>query len=166
MNATEFLEPDVRADGAPACPYEPLMGSWDVRSRSFGRDGTIEEVEGEWNFSWILGGWGVQDVLFMKGAPVSERGTSIRCYDREARLWRVVWLMPKGDEFVTLHANSDAGEIVQEGDSMDGESRQRWIISEIQATSFLWRGESSTDGGVSWQLDQEMRATRRQLQGF
>jgi hypothetical protein len=161
MNATELLEPDVRADGAPPCPYEPLIGSWDVQSRWFAPDGTIREADGEWHFSWILGGWGVQDVLFIKGATASERGTSVRCYDQTAQVWRVVWFMPKGDEFVALRATDHAGEIVQEGDSLREEPRQRWTISEITKTSFLWRGESSIDGGITWRLDQEMQATRQ-----
>ncbi len=103
----------------------------------------------------------MQDVLFIKEAPASERGTSIRCYDQTTGVWRVIWLMPKGDEFVVLEARYEAGKILQEGESMRGESRQRWTISEITDSSFLWQGESSTDGGVTWRLDQEMLATRR-----
>ena len=161
MNATKLLEPGIRADGAPACPYEPLIGSWDIRSRWFTAEGTTREVEGEWHFSWILGGWGVQDVLFVKGATPSDRGTSIRCYDRVAQVWRVVWLMPRSNEFVALDVREEPGKIVQEGQSLRGESRQRWTISGITGSSFLWQGESSTDGGTSWRLEQEMRATRR-----
>jgi hypothetical protein len=69
--------------------------------------------------------------------------------------------MPKSNEFVALDVREEPGKIVQEGQSLRGESRQRWTISGITGSSFLWQGESSTDGGTSWRLEQEMRATRR-----
>jgi len=161
MNALELLGPGAPSADPPPCPYSPLIGSWDVKTSWYLPDGTTRESDGEWHFSWILGGWGIQDVLFARGADVHRRGTSIRCYDSGADLWRVVWMMPAGGEFVALIAGGDGDRIVQEGDSLDGTLRQRWTIFQITQTSFLWQGESSNDDGSTWRLDQEMRATRR-----
>lgn len=122
-------------------------------------DGSTREAEGEWHFGWILGGHGVQDVLFERGAPPERRGTSIRCYDAAAGAWRVCWLHPSG-EFAALLAHREGERIVQEGSALDGSSLQRWTISEITANSFRWVGEGSTDGGATWRLEQEMAATR------
>lgn len=158
----ELLGCGELAEQRPPCPYEPLIGSWDIRSRWFAEDGsTTREAQGEWHFSWILGGWGVQDVLFVTGAPPDQRGTTIRCYDESADCWRAVWMAPRGGEFVSLDARVTADELVQEGEALDGSSRQRWSFSAITATSFVWRGEASTDGGASWRLDQEMHGTLR-----
>jgi hypothetical protein len=114
-----------------------------------------DEADGEWHFSWVLDGWGVQDVLFVTGAIASERGTSLRCYDPVAGVGRVVWFMPRRGEFVSLQATERPGAIVHDGKSLRDESRQRWTISDVTATSFLWRGESSSDEDSTWRLDQE-----------
>lgn len=159
MEALDLLAPDELAEARPRCPYEGLIGSWQVRARWFA-DGATREAAGEWHFSWILGGWGVQDVLFVNGAAADQRGTSIRCYDERSACWRVVWMAPRGGEFVALEARAVGDAIVQDGDALDGSSRQRWTISDITPESFIWRGETSRDGGATWQLDQEMSATR------
>jgi hypothetical protein len=160
VDAFALLAATAPADGID-CPYAPLIGSWDIASRWFEPDGSTREARGEWHFAWILGGRGVLDVLFARGAPAGERGTSIRCYDAALGAWRVVWMQPAGGEFVILTARADAGVIVQEGQAMDGSSRQRWAFSEMTADAFSWRGESSRDEGRSWRTDQEMTATPR-----
>jgi hypothetical protein len=76
--AVALLAPGVLVSDRPVCPYEPLIGSWDIAAKWFGDDGAVREAEGEGHFTWILGGWGVQDVLFVKGASPDQRGTTVR----------------------------------------------------------------------------------------
>mgnify|MGYP001564200318 CR=1 FL=1 len=61
--------------------YGQFVGSWDVHSRKFKPDGRRTERRGEWHFAWVLGGRGVQDVLFETGVPPHQYGTTLRCYD-------------------------------------------------------------------------------------
>ena len=49
--------------------YGQFVGSWDVEGIWHGRGGERRKGQGEWHFSWILGGRGIQDVLFGTGAP-------------------------------------------------------------------------------------------------
>ena len=44
--------------------------------------------------------------------------------------------------------------------SDEDDPQLRWRFTDIEPNSFRWRGESSRDGGATWDLDEEMLATR------
>lgn len=139
--------------------YEPLIGSWEIESRWFSPGGE-RRCLGEWHFARILGGLGVQDVLFPKGASAAGRGTTLRCYDRSIDAWRITWMMPTSLEFSSLVGRRVGDRIVQEGvDPASGRSL-RWSFADIEPESFEWIGEASEDSGKTWVLEQEMRAAR------
>jgi hypothetical protein len=141
--------------------YGRLVGSWDVVSRDLGGDGEWHERRGEWHFAWVLGGRGVQDVLYAEGSTLDRFGTTLRCYDEEADVWHVAWMQPATGEFLELVGRAEGDRIVQVGRGTRAGQVERWTFSEISPESFLWQGEVSDDEGASWRLVQEMRATRR-----
>jgi hypothetical protein len=160
--------PSALARLAAAGPYEPdaaelalygrLIGQWDVDWFAFDADGVVaEQRRAEWHFAWILGGRGVQDVIWIAGAPPEGDGTTLRCWDRERGHWRVVFMSPGDGEFVTLTGRRDGEGIVQ--DVADRSPPERWTFSEIMETSFVWRAERKERG--AWRVTHEMRATRR-----
>lgn len=145
--------------------YGRLVGSWDVESRWYQNGEVSSTAEGEWHFAWVLGGTCVQDVLFRKGAPPREYGTTLRCYDAANDVWHVTWMQPASREYAHLVGRGSEGRIVQEVLSPTSGEKERWIFLDITADSFVWRGEVSRDGGATWVLQQEMRARRRRVAG-
>jgi hypothetical protein len=143
----------LRADGPDPALRDRLMlygqfvGSWSVENRELGPGGDWVEQRGEWHFGWVLGGRGVQDVLFPLDAP-EERGTTLRAYDAREDVWHIAWMAPFWGEFARQVGRADGDRIVQEGDG------HRWVFRDITASSFRWVGEM--DG----RLVQEIRAAR------
>jgi hypothetical protein len=147
-------------DTDTAMMYRPLIGSWDIAARWFTPGGGVKEARGEWHFTWILGGRGVQDVLFQAGSTPDQFGTTLRCYDPTMDIWHVTWMQPSGSEFVNLTGRKVGGRIVQEGNGQDTSRQERWSFTDINENTFTWLGEVSHDGGVTWVLEQEMFGTR------
>lgn len=140
-------------------PYAKLIGSWKMESVWFGSAGIRRTATGEWHFQWILGGLGIQDVLYADDYPRERYGTTIRCWDRERKLWRVSWMQPGNGEFAELIGRVDGDRIVQEIVGLE-DRRERWRFAEIGPDRFLWTAEVSTDGGTTWATTQEMRGAR------
>jgi hypothetical protein len=140
--------------------YGRLVGSWHVSGEWFMRDGGVRTATGSWHFAWVLGGLGVQDVLFAAGASPAEYGTTLRCYDPQSGLWHVCWMQPSSGEFATLVGRERDGDVVQESLPESGQPLRRWSFVDITADSFVWLGEVSADDGATWFLEQRMVATR------
>ena len=160
--ALNLLPADSKASGDWPDLYGPLIGSWTVESSFVGLDGATQRANGHWHFERILGGMGVQDVLFAEGSPPERYGTSLRVVDPRTGLWHVVWMQPGAGEFVALVGRADGDGIVHQGHPLDDPQgpQQRWSFTDISRTSFKWTGEASNDGGSSWSLEQTMLGTR------
>lgn len=141
--------------------YGQFVGSWDVESTWYDQEGITRKDKGEWHFQWILGGYGIQDVLFVVGAPPYKFGTTIRCYDKNIDAWHITWMQPFEGEFVTLLGHKVGNKIIQEGAGTDPHRLERWIFDNIRPVSFSWIGEVSFDNGQNWKVEQEMRVNRR-----
>jgi hypothetical protein len=92
---TEIYNPFSRAlqSEASSLPkdaqiFSPFIGSWDLIVRWYDEAGNLARTEaGEWHFSWVLEGRGIQDVWIVPpraqraSNELYEYGTSIRFYD-------------------------------------------------------------------------------------
>jgi hypothetical protein len=148
--------------------YAPLIGSWSVEVLDTEGDGSKRVSGGEWHFSRILEGRGVQDVLIVparedRGPRTSPRynryGTSLRIFSPARRKWRIHWSNPMDGETYSLTASRN-GSIVETSDA----GALRWIFSDVANDTFTARAEMvgiSADGAQEWKTVVEIRAVRQ-----
>ena len=145
-----------------------LAGLWETQITVYPPDGSDpRQAEGEWEFSYALDGRAVIDVWQVPGrralagaerAPEQECGLCVRIWDPRLQLWRFTFHGTASGAVVHMFARTIGDEIVME--RAEGGRLARWIFSDLGTQTFHWRSESSTEGGRSWRLDQEVDARR------
>ena len=149
--------------GDEARVFDRLVGTWDCDYGFYAEDGSITHTPGELKFGWIIDGRAIQDIWITyptKGSMERGIGTSIRFFDSKSKMWRVVFVSPAYGALVIVQGGAEGNRIVLRGVD-DERSALRWSFNDIQADSFVWRGEKSRDGGETWRLEEEHRMTRR-----
>ncbi len=155
-----------RAEQTDLMLYGRLVGAWDVDWVNFDAEGQPRDRRrGEWHFAWVLGGRGVQDVIWTVGQPAANDGTTLRCWNSQQRIWHVIFMSPADGEFVSLTGRRDGDQIVQDviarnGDAAPRRLHERWNFSDISPTGFLWQAATSPDDGRTWHVTHEMTARR------
>ena len=147
--------------------FGQFIGSWTVEWAGRDPDGNPAAMTGELHFGWVLGGRAVQDVWHVPGhgqpgegePPLAFHGSTIRFYDGSIGAWRSTWVEPVNGRVRRFIGRPTGDEIVLVSDEDD--PQLRWRFTDIGPDSFRWRGELSRDGGVTWELEEEMHATRR-----
>ena len=153
--------------------YAFLIGSWDTRILAYDEAGTKHESRGEIHADWVLEGRAIQDIWMTPpraerkpGEPLPQLpvtgawyGTTLRSYDPKLDAWHILWSDPATQFYARQIGRAEGNQIVQQGTLPSG-AVLRWRFTEIQADSFHWLGEASTDGGKTWRLQVEVFARR------
>lgn len=146
--------------------FDQFIGKWDFDWIGYNEDGSITKVEGgEWIFQWILEGRVIQDIWIVPGRklrnnkPEGEYGTTLRFYDRQLKIWKIIWIGPVKNGLKILTARKTEKEIIISDDNTK-EVFRNWIFSDISENSFRWREEISKDNGKNWKLTQEFYPKR------
>jgi hypothetical protein len=142
--------------------YGQLIGSWRIRSIWYNSKGESKETTGEWHFAWILGGLGVQDVLYADSYSRDKYGITIRCYDIKNDVWHVSWMQPGNNEFANLVRREGNKEIIQELLGLK-DKKEIWRFKDITETTFTWLDEVSLDNGTTWNVEQKMYGEKNYL---
>ncbi len=149
--------------GDQAQVWDRFVGTWDCNFGFYLDDGSTRHATGELEFGWVLDGRAIQDIWInypKDGEKERKIGTSIRFFDQKAKTWRVVFVSPTYGAFLAMQGGVEGDRVVLRGTDDDG-AALRWSFNDIQADSFLWRGEKSRDGGKTWRLEEEHRMKRR-----
>ncbi len=143
--------------------WDRFVGTWDCDFGFFLEDGSTRRAAGELEFGWVLDGRALQDIWISypsDGSQERKIGTSLRFYDDKAEAWRVVFVSPTYGAFLAVQGGVEGDRIVLRGTDEEG-ATLRWSFNDMQADSFVWRGEKSRDGGKTWRLEEEHRMRRR-----
>ena len=151
-------------------PYNKLIGAWNFEMKCFDENGNIEdESNGEWIFSYILDGTGIQDIFIwprrngsMDYYEQGECGTTIRMprYDKSGK-WDIVYASKWAvDHLIGEEIN---GQIIQTGINRDKTDTTiwQWNFIDIQQNSFVWESIWSKDNGVNWHIATRVQASRK-----
>jgi hypothetical protein len=157
--ASDLLSNELEADRRDGlAPFEPLIGSWDMRSWYQRSSGQRTELRGYVNFAWGFRGTALVDIFGFEGGVV---GSTIRFYDAERDRIRSTWICPSRNALVPFTGRAVDQKIVLTATLADPPNRRlRWSFVSIEAQTFHWTGEVSEDGG-DWLLVQEIEGKRR-----
>ena len=145
--------------------FGQFVGDWDLRSETYVA-GRTERNVGRMHMRWILYGTALQDVWTSDapeqrpGLPRKSFGTTLRYFDENAKVWRIVWVAPIEGGVQTFVAREVKGQIVLDAQTSTGE-KERWIWANYTADSFDWRSEESSDGGSTWKVTQRIWGKRQ-----
>jgi len=141
-----------------------FVGTWDADYSFIAQDGSVRHSRGEVLFGWILDGYALQDIFlsYPKPGSTDERKmvTGVRFVDPKTDKWTVMFAAPAFRAAIRMEGGAEGDRIVLRGHDDKG-ALLRWSFNDIRPDSFVWRGETSHDGGKTWRLEEEHHMTRR-----
>ncbi|HJW17648.1 MAG TPA: hypothetical protein VJ499_11035 [Flavisolibacter sp.] len=90
-------------------------------------------------------------------------GESWSVYNPSAKQWNQTWIDNKGGYIALTGAMEDGKMILKTGEKQTpkGKQQMRMVYYNIQADSFDWSWEGSTDGGLTWKPSWQIHYTRK-----
>ncbi len=161
-----FCKALIGENNNPKNIFSDLLGAWDIEWVD-GKDTENERhVIGEWIFSTILNGDGVQDVFICPSRnerishpqPDAEYGTTIRVYNPQKQKWDICYTCL--GKMVFLEAEKIEDKIILKNLSSDDELNL-WIFDNISTLKFHWESKTSFDGGKTWRTNGEVFAKKK-----
>jgi hypothetical protein len=149
--------------GRQADLFGRFVGTWDADYSFIAEDGSVRHKRGEVLFGWVLDGHALEDIFLSypdSGSSERKMVAGIRWVDPKSGRWTLAFVAPTFDVVVRMEGGAEGDRIVLRGKDSNGVSL-RWSFNDIQPDSFVWRGESSHDGGKTWRLEEEHHMRRR-----
>jgi hypothetical protein len=145
-----------------------LVGTWDVEYTHFAKDGKTTRRTGAFIVGWVMDGRALQILWIVDPSGTRkdrEVYTNLHWFDPKARTWRSAFVDPEHGS-VARFTGGPVGPDRFVLETQDfGSDRNRWSANDIRPDSFVWRDESSSDGGKTWKLQAEYRMKRRDQAG-
>lgn len=144
--------------------FGQFVGEWEFNWIDGKGTQNERQVPGEWIFSYILDGQGVQDVFICPSReermtniqPDSEYGTTIRILNDD-NTWNICYTCK--NKMVFLIVKEFGEQIILENlDQTCG--LNQWVFSDITENSFHWQNKTLLDN-LTWRINGELFAKRK-----
>ncbi len=150
----------IYGERSPRAPRELdvfafLIGKWDGRGRTRLPNGKVAEYPVAWVGRYILDGMAIADEMhgpYPDGTPFL--GISLRQYDRSQKTW-VIEHLNVSESFLRRQVRHGTGSVAVNGRTVTVTSespgvvvREHYVVPD--ADSWVYRLDSSNDGGRSW----------------
>lgn len=146
--------------------FDRLVGTWDVDYVDFSRDGKAIHRSGQLVVGWIMDGRALQDlwIVYPSGTRKDrEVYTDLRYFDPRSGTWPATFLDPENASVARFTGGAVAADrIVLDSQDLVATETRRWSFNDIRSDSFIFRDESSRDGGKTWSLKSEYHMKRQQ----
>ena len=129
--------------------YSRFVGNWSFTMTTYDEEGKIEDTkEGEWLFSYVMDGYGIQDVFICpKRGEWTEEDTLYGDYGTTIRVPMIdnskKWNIETG-------INKDANDT----------TIWQWNFKNIEKDTFSWESIYSKDCGKTWKYATKVEAKR------
>jgi hypothetical protein len=150
----EFGKPNPNAP-AELARFAFLIGSWRCEAKVKSADGEWQAFQATWLGRYILDGYVIADEYRMtdSSGELVVLGVNLRTYDATKQTWNIKWLQALAGTWTDL-GPGELGGVTFDGQSviyafkepMVAHAYTRATYTNISATHFTWRGESSNDG--------------------
>lgn len=150
--------------GEQAKVFSRMVGVWDGDYTEFSKDGQETRSSGEWLFGWVMDGRAIQGLFIIHpSAARKERyfGTTLSYFDSKPGKWSMTLVDPENGAVETLTGGPVGDDrVVLLSQSTDGKE-SRWSFDDVRSDSWVFRDETSSDGGKTWRTREIDRMTRR-----
>jgi hypothetical protein len=150
--------------GKEADLFGRFVGTWDADYTFIADNGSVRHKKGEVRMGWVLDGRAIEDIFMSypdSSSPERQMVAGIRWPNPKTGKWTLAFVAPTFDAVVRMEAAAEGDRIVLRGKDPEG-VELRWSFNDITPTSFVWRGETSRDGGKTWRLEEEHHMSRRE----
>lgn len=140
--------------------FEFLAGRWSIANRKRQPDGTWDEFPGEATVWSAIGGLASIEDLRIPARGFA--GMGVRVFHVETGQWADHWVSGRNgvvnEPMMGTFADGVGTFLALDDDGVTVTARGTW--DRITPTSCRWQQATTTDGGVTWELDWSMDWTR------
>jgi hypothetical protein len=141
-----------------------FVGTWQVEYMDVMKDGTQLHRTGLFIVGWIMYGRAIQDLWIVDPSPghaEREVYADVRYFDPKSLTWPSVFFDPEHASMAKFSGGAVSGDRVVFQSSEIDNKQARWSFENIGPNTLVFRDETSSDDGRTWQLHGEYHMRRQ-----